>query len=455
MNKKGCVVLFARYPERGTIKSRLAAVYDPDFIAGLYQRFVDDLIDMLRGGDLPFFIAFHPPGKEKEMKRIFGKENSYIPQEGSDLGERMKNVFVRCFSEGFESVVIIGSDIPDLPQEIPEEALRALEEHDVSIGPARDGGYYLIGFRKETFTPAVFDGITWGSDTVLEETVKILKEKNRNLYHLPKWNDIDRPEDLESFVKRNEGTRTLHSRTMSYLAKRAFEERAHSSPKFSVIIPVINEGATINRTIDHLEGLRGQYSFECIVVDGSENGETIKEIKKGGVEKLISPRGRGEQMNAGASIAGGEILLFLHADTMLPEGALDHIASIMRGNRYVGGAFDLEIASEKPLLRLIEKAASIRTRITRIPYGDQAIFIRREFFQDLGGFKEIPIMEDVEMMRRIKKKKCPIHITRQRVRTSPRRWEKEGIVYATLRNWSLMILYLMGMKPEKLVRFYK
>ncbi len=140
---------------------------------------------------------------------------------------------------------------------------------------------------------------------------------------------------------------------------------------------------------------------------------------------------------------------------MLPEGALDHIASIMRGNRYVGGAFDLEIDSENPLLRLIEKAASIRSRITRIPYGDQAIFIRRAFFQDLDGFKEIPIMEDVEIMRRIKKTKRPIYITRQRVLTSPRRWEKEGIVYTTLRNWSLMILYLMGMKPEKLARFYK
>ena len=447
MNKNGCVVLFARYPERGKIKSRLAAVYDPAFIAGLYQRFVDDLIDTLRGRDLPFLIAFHPPGKEKEMKRIFGKENAYIPQEGSDLGERMKNVFVRCFSKGFESVVIIGSDIPDLPHKIPEEALRTLENHDVSIGPAGDGGYYLLGFRKETFTPAVFEDITWGTDTVLEETLKILKEKNRNLYILPQWNDIDTPEDLEGFVRRNEGTASTQSRTMSYLAKR--------DCKFSIIIPVINEGTTINRTIDHLEGLGGQYSFECIVVDGSDNGETLEEIKKARVKKLISPRGRGQQMNKGASVARGEILLFLHADTMLPKGALDHIASVMRGNRYVGGAFDLEIASENPLLRLIEKAASIRSRITRIPYGDQAIFIRKAFFQDLGGFREIPIMEDVEIMRRIKKTKRPIYITRQRVLTSPRRWEKEGILYATLRNWSLMILYLVGMKPEKLARFYK
>ena len=124
MNKKRCVVVFARYPERGKIKSRLATVYDPDLIVELYQNFIEDLIDMLRGGGIPFLIAFHPPEKEEEMKKIFGKENSYIPQEGSDLGERMKNVFIRCFSKGFESVVIIGSDIPDLPEEIPKSAFR-------------------------------------------------------------------------------------------------------------------------------------------------------------------------------------------------------------------------------------------------------------------------------------------------------------------------------------------
>ncbi|MBW2638237.1 MAG: hypothetical protein JRC86_12110, partial [Deltaproteobacteria bacterium] len=96
MKKKRCVVVFARYPERGKIKSRLATAYDPAFIAELYQNFVEDLVDMLQGGGIPFFIAFHPPEKEGEMKRLFGKENAYITQEGSDLGERMKNVFIRC-----------------------------------------------------------------------------------------------------------------------------------------------------------------------------------------------------------------------------------------------------------------------------------------------------------------------------------------------------------------------
>ena len=121
----------------------------------------------------------------------------------------------------------------------------------------------------------------------------------------------------------------------------------------------------------------------------------------------------------------------------------------------IAGAFDLAIDSDKPAFRLIEKAASLRSRMTRIPYGDQVIFIRKGEFRELGGFRDIPIMEDVDIMRRIKKRKGRICIIGKAVRTSPRRWEKEGIVYTTLRNWLLITLYLFGVRPEKLVRFYR
>jgi len=224
MKRKGCVVIFARYPGTGQVKSRLAAVYDPAFITDLYTNFVKDLLETLTRRHLPFFIAFHPPGKEEEMKRLFGNKISYIPQEGSDLGERMKNVFLRCFSEGFESVVIIGSDIPDLPGEIPEEALNALEKHDISIGPAGDGGYYLIGFTKETFTPAVFESIAWGTGTVFDESLKILNKEKREVSLLREWNDIDTPEDLQDLIERNRKSRFSQSRTMLYLMERLPKE---------------------------------------------------------------------------------------------------------------------------------------------------------------------------------------------------------------------------------------
>ncbi len=160
-------------------------------------------------------------------------------------------------------------------------------------------------------------------------------------------------------------------------------------------------------------------------------------------------------MNKGASLARGDILLFLHADTRLPKSALQNISSVMEKKDIVGGAFDLSIQSDRPIFRIIEKAASVRSRITRIPYGDQAPFIRKDYFHAVGGFKEMPLMEDVEFMRRLKKAGDKICIVSEKVKTSPRRWETEGILYCTLRNWTIRSLYSLGVSPTKLMRFYR
>jgi rSAM/selenodomain-associated transferase 2 len=226
-------------------------------------------------------------------------------------------------------------------------------------------------------------------------------------------------------------------------------------PKFSFIIPVWNEEAIISRTIEHVRDLSDSGDAEIIVVDGDPGGETIKVARHMGVKTAISEKGRGNQMNLGASLADGEILIFLHADTILPPDALELIEKAMDDSSCMAGAFDLAIDSEKAAFRLIEKAASFRSRMTRIPYGDQTIFIRKRDFRNLGGFRDIPIMEDVEIMQRIKKRKGKICIIGKAVRTSPRRWEKEGIVYTTLRNWLILSLYLFGVRPEKLIRFYR
>lgn len=224
--------------------------------------------------------------------------------------------------------------------------------------------------------------------------------------------------------------------------------------KISIIIPVWNEASIINQTINHIFTLPYNGECEVIVVDGSPYGETINTIQTETVKKVIAEKGRPKQMNKGASYAEGEILLFLHADTLLPKGALQSISSIMEKEDVVGGAFDLGIQSERPVFRLIETAASLRSRITRIPYGDQAIFIQRDYFYGMGGFKEIPLMEDVEFMRRIKRAGDKICIVPARVKTSPRRWEKEGVLYCTVRNWTLITLYFLGLPPDKLTKFY-
>ncbi|MHC4265456.1 MAG: TIGR04283 family arsenosugar biosynthesis glycosyltransferase [Planctomycetota bacterium] len=228
-----------------------------------------------------------------------------------------------------------------------------------------------------------------------------------------------------------------------------------SEIKFSIIIPVLNESEHINSAIESLKNQQYEHDCEIIVVDGNSNGSTIKSIENPEVVAITAPKGRAHQMNAGSEIARGEILLFLHADTVLPKGALSKIAQIFSDNTYVAGAFGLGIDSDSLLLKSIAAWARMRSRMNRIPYGDQAIFIRKEYFQKIGSFMEIPLMEDVDLMRRIKKDGKRIHIFKDKVKTSPRRWEKEGTLYTAMRNQILLALYYLGVSPHKLVKFYR
>lgn len=227
---------------------------------------------------------------------------------------------------------------------------------------------------------------------------------------------------------------------------------------FSVIIPVLNEASVINHAVEHVHHIGGEigahFDFEIIVVDGDAEGRTINAVKHTGAQTITSRKGRGSQMNAGAARAQGDILIFLHTDTKLPGDAFTDISDAIHQRNYDAGAFNLGIESDRFAYRMIEKMVSIRSGITKIPYGDQAIFVKKEVFTKLGGFQEIPLMEDVEFMRRLKKSGFSICVLTKKVKTSPRRWEDEGIFYCTIRNWLLISLYLAGVRPEKLVRFY-
>ena len=227
------------------------------------------------------------------------------------------------------------------------------------------------------------------------------------------------------------------------------------SVKFSIIVPAFHESERISDLIKSLNHLDFHEDTEIVVVDGSQERDTLRAIDSNQVIKISSEKGRAKQMNAGALIAKGEILIFLHADTELPIQALGKIHSRMERSDYVGGAFDLGIKSDKLIYKAIGTLSSLRSRLSRIPLGDQAIFIRKEYFDQIGGYKEIPLMEDVELMRRIKRSRKKIWIFYDRVMTSPRRWEKEGVIYCTLRDWTLRILYLFGISPDRLVKHYK
>jgi len=220
----------------------------------------------------------------------------------------------------------------------------------------------------------------------------------------------------------------------------------------SVIIPVLHE-KKINDCLTDLLGKAGKEELEILVVDGDPMGTTLSLISHEKIKKIISPKGRALQQNKGAQRATGEVLLFLHADTRLPPDFYPLIRNaILSGCS--GGAFDLCIDSPHPFLKLVSKVASFRSRITRIPYGDQAIFVTRNLFFQINGFPEIPLMEDIALMQNIKKSRASFKILPTKVCTSARKWMKDGMIYTSLRNPFLAGLYYMGVSPRVLVKFY-
>ena len=220
----------------------------------------------------------------------------------------------------------------------------------------------------------------------------------------------------------------------------------------SIIIPVLREEALINDAITRIRAM--DETVEIVVVDGSPGAETLKAVTGDHAKLIASGTGRACQMNRGSRLAKGDILLFLHADTELPQDGLRMISSALSDGRFVGGAFDLKVGEAGFIFRVIGSIASLRSRLTRIPYGDQAIFLRRDYFMKIGGYREITLMEDVDLMRRIKADGKRIRIIREKARTSARRWEREGVLRCTGRNWAIMALYLLGVPPRKLAKWY-
>lgn len=224
--------------------------------------------------------------------------------------------------------------------------------------------------------------------------------------------------------------------------------------KLSIIVPVLHETEAVNPFIEHIRKVGKGEDYEIIVVDGSSEEDTINAIKDRDVIKKTSPKGRARQMNAGAAVASGEILLFLHVDTKLPLNSFKKIREVLENSRYVGGAFDLELDTQKRSLKFIAWTARIRVRFTEIPYGDQAIFLRKDYFNNIGYYRDIPLMEDVELMKRIKRLGGKIYIIKDPVRSSPRKWLQDGIFYTTFRNHIIRMLYFLGVSPNKLVKLY-
>ncbi len=216
-HSNNCLLLFIKSPIKGQVKTRLAAETDGDFVVELYKCFVEDTISLAENLGVHLELCFYPANMKSTFSKWLGEQYFYTPQVGDNLGERLRNAFGKAFEKGFSNVVAIGSDSPDLPANYLTESFEVLDAHDTVIGPANDGGYYLIGFSKEGFVPEVFDNISWSTDSVFEQTDSILKRHGRKMYLLPLWHDVDTIADLKSLLLRTRNTAFEKSKTYSYL----------------------------------------------------------------------------------------------------------------------------------------------------------------------------------------------------------------------------------------------
>jgi rSAM/selenodomain-associated transferase 2/rSAM/selenodomain-associated transferase 1 len=426
------LILFTRYPEPGTTKTRLIGALGAGGAAELHRRMTERAVGTARELSALTGIAVEirfVGGDDSKMRQWLGNDMAYAAQTGMNLGERMDNAFKSGFDQGCDRIVLVGSDCPGLTVDILEEAFQALEHHPVVLGPASDGGYYLIGLKQRL--SIVFKDISWGTEKVLEETRKALSTLEVPCVLLERLSDVDTPEDLniwENFRKAGGS----HNNCLS------------------IIIPALNESAQIHSAI---QSARKGFPLEIIVVDGGSRDETVQAASRAGATVIQAPRGRAVQMNAGAGISRGSHLLFLHADTRLPDGYSAHVYEILNGSA-AGGAFRFGIAQPFSGRRLVEWMTNLRARHLQMPYGDQAIFVRRRNFIEMGGYKPMPIMEDYDFIQRLRRQ-GRIVIADAAVLTSGRRWLETGAFRATLINQLVIAGYHLGATPEKLAMLYR
>jgi rSAM/selenodomain-associated transferase 2/rSAM/selenodomain-associated transferase 1 len=428
------LVVFARCPKPGQAKTRLIPALGAEGAAGAQRdmtrhtlRWADELA---RGGGVEVEIRF-TGGDHDVMGELFGPQRSYVPQGPADLGQRMVHALEDALAQGVRRVVIVGTDCPSLDASLTSDALARLATHDLVLGPATDGGYYLIGLSRRA--PELFEGIAWGGDRVLADTLAAAGSLDLSHSMLPPLPDVDLPEDL------------VHWRRAA-----PPDPDMLAAGRISVVIPALNEAARLEST---LAPLRQAANMELIVVDGGSRDGTLQQAEQSGCLAFRTLPGRARQMNAGAAAATGEILMFLHADTRLSAGFDGLVRAALADRRTSLAAFRLAIEGPGAALRTIAATANLRARWLGLPYGDQVLCCRANSFWAVGGFPDQPLLEDVTLVRRLKRR-GRLAILPAAALTSPRRWKSRGPWRTTLLNQAIMAGYFAGVSPERLASWY-
>jgi rSAM/selenodomain-associated transferase 2/rSAM/selenodomain-associated transferase 1 len=368
----------------------------------------------------------------KNFQVWLGRDVHYLPQGAGDLGARMERAFDSAFRKGAGSVVLIGTDVPGITSDILQSSLRALCAKDIVLGPAIDGGYYLIGMRAPF--SGIFESVDWGTGSVYEQTRDRIRRLGLTCADLPPLQDVDRPEDL----------------AVVYNDFR-FSDLFFGNSLVSVIIPTLNESSAIGRLLDRLGESE---DIERIVADGGSHDPTCDIAARSGATVLKLSGGRALQQNAGAAVARGPILLFLHADTLPPEGYANKIRGALDDPSIAAGAFRFKTDDDRAVMHLIEWVTNLRSRLFQLPYGDQGLFLEKRVFDEMGGFPIIPIMEDFVLIGRLRARGRVITLSDSAV-TSARRWRHLGVIRTTLMNQIMILGFLGGMPIQRLERLYR
>ncbi len=294
-----------------------------------------------------------------------------------------------------------------------------------------------------------------------------LQEKiDRIIIRIEKSFQYNKHRDQHQYIK----DWAMKGKTNAYFSKENQGDKAHwpRDPstrsdriplKISLIVPIYNEADGLSAFLDHLNTFP---IFEMIVVDGGSSDQSTWILSNWEKDPkalchrrfVVTARGRGRQMNAGAKEAKGDVLLFLHADTRLPADALGPILETLRDPACVGGAFRLRIDSSHLIVKMISLLANLRSRFFQLPYGDQGYFVRQTIFEAMAGYADLPLMEDVEFVGRLKRR-GKIVLLNMAVKTSARRWKRQGYAFTSLRNATILCLYFLGVSPHRLAQWYQ
>lgn len=423
------LIVFGRYPRPGKTKTRLIPALGPVGAAELQRRLTERTVAVAKrclGRTGARLAVHHAGGSKKQMRRWLGRRDiDYVPQAPGDLGGRMFESLRSAFDQGARRVVLVGTDIPQLVPAHLEAAFDRLEHHDLVIGPSKDGGYWLVGMSRPK---NIFEGIAWSTATVLETTLNLARRKGMTASLLDPLSDLDNSDDLD-----REG-----------LGKTA------AKSYISIVVPTLNEERHL---ADTLAAARSA-DAEIIVSDGDSSDRTVAVAQAHGARVVEGPRGRAGQQNRGAAAAEGEILLFLHADTLLPDNYVNHVFETLLDGHVVLGAFRFQTDLTTPAMQWIAFWTHLRAAWLRLPYGDQGLFLSKKAFWAAGGFPQVPIAEDLYLVRRLART-GHIALAAAPVVTSSRRWREIGPLRTTLINTAIAIGCLAGVDPARLAPMYR